>query len=116
MSNKLKEIVIYAAAFIAIFIVPQFGIRYYQNDDKEYFYGRMKENHETCRRYAKEDSREMFWCNEIEKAATITYRETKNSDNSRFLLLLFQPLLFVLLISLYHLGKQVKELKEKIDA
>lgn len=110
----MKDKIYYAVVFVFIFILPNILFYYYNSENDEIFYQRINEDNETCRQRAKEDSREVIWCDEIEKSATLAYREARNS-NIFYLLIMFQPLFFVLLISLYYLRKQVEELKEKID-
>lgn len=114
MNKKLKKILNYVLAGVFIFIVPTLLYHHFNEEDDEIFHQRVDEDHETCRQRAKEDSRETSWCREIKEGATLAYREARR-DNSFYLLIMFQPLLFVLLISQYNLRKQVEELKEKID-
>jgi hypothetical protein len=114
MNKRSKNRFSYAVVFILVFIVPNLFFYYYSKESAETFHRRIAEDNETCWQRAKEDSRETIWCDEIEKSATSAYREARNSNNF-YLLPMFQPLLFVLLISLYILRKQVDELKEKID-
>ena len=115
MNKNLKEKILFVVTFTAIFIIPNLLFHYFQSNDREVFYRHLAEDNETCRQRAKEDSRETIWCDEIQKAAALTYSETRSSNNTNLLLLMFQPILFVLLFSLYNLRKQVDELKEKID-
>ena len=114
MNKKSKEIIFYVLTFIFIFIVPNTLFYRFSRENDEMFYKWLAEDNEVCRQRAKEDSREKIWCDEIRKAATLSYRESRSSNNF-FLLIMFQPILFVLLTSLYNLRKQVDELKEKID-
>jgi len=115
MSKKSKEIIWYVAALIAIFVLPNLLMHYFQHEDSEVFRQRIREDNEICRQRAKEDSRATVWCDEIKDAATSTYREMKSSNNVSLMMMMIQPLLFVLLVSQYNLRKQVEELKEKTD-
>ncbi len=115
MSKKSKEIIFFVVAFVTIFIAPNLLFGYFSLRSTEMFYSHLNEDNEICYQRAKEDSRETEWCNEIFKAARLAYSESRSPSNNQLILLMFQPLLFVLLFSLYNLGKQVKELKEKLD-
>jgi hypothetical protein len=115
MNKKSKEIISYVALFVVIFLLPNLLIYYFKREDSKVFHQRVHEDNEICRQRAKEDSREVVWCDEIKQAATLAYSETKSSDNVSLLLMLFQPLLFILLVSQYNLRKQFEELKEKTD-
>lgn len=110
----MKDKIYYALIFIIVFILPNSFFYYSNSENDEIFYRRVNEDNEICRKRAKEDSRETIWCDEIKKSATLVYREARKS-NSFYLLIMFQPLFFVLIISLNYLRKQVEELKEKID-
>jgi len=115
MNKKSKELIWFVGAFIVIFMFPILLIHYFQSKDSEVFHQRIREDNEICRQRAKEDSRETVWCDEIKDAAISTYREMKSSNNLSLILMMVQPLLFILLVSQYNLRKQVDELKEKLD-
>ena len=115
MNKKSKDIIYYVFAGIVIFIVPQLLLHYFQDRNREMFRRHVTEDYETCRQRAERDSLGKDWCGEIRNAATLAYTNSTSANNFSTLMLMFQPLFFVLLVSVYHLRKQVDELKEKIN-
>jgi hypothetical protein len=115
MSKKLKESISYLVAGIVIVILPILVLNYFGERRREMFHRHVTEDHEVCRERAVRDSRETVWCDEIRDSAQLAYREAESSNNHSPLLIMIQPLLFTLIISIYILRKQVNELKEKID-
>jgi hypothetical protein len=115
MSKKSKDIIAYIVIFIFVFIVPQALFHYFDKEDRKIFYEYLDQDNEICYQRAERDKIEKSWCYEIRKASLTNYGMTENSQNTRILLLLFQPILFVLLISIRNLRKEVDELKEKIN-
>jgi hypothetical protein len=115
MNKKSKEIIYYAVVGIVIFIVPQLLFNYFQDRNREMFRRHVTEDYETCRQRAESDSLGKDWCGEIRNAATLAYSNSTSANNLSTFMLMFQPLFFVLLVSVYHLRKQVDDLKAKTD-
>jgi len=115
MNKKSKEIIYYAVVGIVIFIVPQLLFHYFQDRNREMFRRHVTEDYETCRQRAESDSLGKDWCGEIRNAATLAYSNSTSANNLSTFMLMFQPLFFVLLVSVYHLRKQVDDLKAKTD-
>lgn len=115
MNKKWKDIIGYAVIFIFIFIVPTMLQIYFDQRRSEDFDKWANEKHEICVQRAERDSIDKRWCDEIRSTAKVTYNSAVNSSNNDLLLRIFQPLLFVLLIGMMNLKKQVEELKEKIN-
>jgi hypothetical protein len=115
MSKKSKEIIFFVVAFAGFFIVPNVLFGYFSLRSTEMFHQHLKENSEMCYRHAKEDGRDPDWCDETRNAATTAFRAGRSANNSQMILLMVQPILFVLFYSLYNLRKEVEELKKKTD-
>lgn len=113
MSKKFKETANYILIFVVIFIVPQLLIYYFESEDKKIFYSRMERENEICYERAKRDSAYTEFCNRIQRASEETFRSSRSKNN--FYLLMFSPILFVLVIAIWQLRKQIEELKEKIN-
>ncbi len=115
MNKKLKEIITYLIFGSAIIILPMLLLNYFGERRNEMFRLYVTEDHEVCRERAIRDSRETVWCDEIRDGAQLAYRAAEGSTSHSQLLIMIQPLLFMLFILIYNLRKQVDELKEKID-
>lgn len=115
MNKKSKEIIFYVVTFVGIFIVPNLVFHYFSRESDQMFYEQVREDYEICMQRAEQDSRDKVWCGEIKDAARLSYSMNRSSNNF-YLLLMFQPLLFVLLLGIRNLRKEVEELKEKINA
>lgn len=105
----------YLVVGIVIIILPILVLNYFGERHREMFYRHVTEDHEVCRESALRDSRDAVWCDEIRNSAKLAYSEAEQSNNLSTILIMIQPLLFGLFISIYNLRKQVDELKEKID-
>lgn len=115
MNKKVKEITFYGLIFLAIFIAPKLFLNYVRSESGEVFYERLDEDAAACRARAERDSRDRVWCDEIRRSAKLAYAEGRMANDNNLLLMMFQPLLFVLVVSLYNLRKKVDGLKEKTD-
>lgn len=115
MSKKSKEIILYVITFIVLFIVPNLVFHYLDQKNDETFYQWVKEDHESCITRAKQNSRDSEWCGEIRDAAKLSYSRATGHSNSNILLQLFMPIMFVLLLTIRNLGKEIKELKTRFD-
>jgi hypothetical protein len=116
MDKKLKDKVFYVLIFIFVFILPNVFFYWKSSSDSEVFHQRVTEDHQFCVRRAERDSLDTRWCDEIRSASRETFSATKNSNDIFLLMSLFHPVLFVLIMSIRNLGKQIEELKEKINA
>ncbi len=115
MNSKWKEKVQYAGTFIFVFIIPGLWLLYFGNNNRNTFYERVDKDHQQCRKYAKENNVETRWCDEIKEASETNFNLSDNFFDMYLVLLIFQPVLFVLIIGLMNLKKQVEELKQNID-
>ena len=105
----------YLVGGILFVILPILVMNYFGERRREMFRRHVTEDHETCRERARQDSRETVWCDEIRDSAKLAYSNAESFNNPSSVLLMVQPLMFVLFISIYNLRKQVDGLKEKID-
>ncbi|HMS39015.1 MAG TPA: hypothetical protein PKE69_02230 [Pyrinomonadaceae bacterium] len=112
----MKNIFIYALIFVFVFLVPTLVLHYFKQADAEQFNKWVNEDNETCYQRAKRDSVDKDWCNEIRNATKLTYNSAVNSSNTNLVLMLFQPILFVLIIKVANLRKQIEELKKSEDS
>jgi hypothetical protein len=115
MNKKTREMITFLAAGIVIVILPILVLNYFGERRREMFYRHVAEDHEVCRERAVRDSRDAVWCDEIRSSAKLAYSEAESSNNLSPMLIMIQPLLFMLFISIYNLRKRVDQLKEKID-
>lgn len=115
MSKKSKEIILYVITFIALFIVANLVFHYLDEKNDETFYQWVKEDYESCISRAKQNSRDSEWCGEIRDAAKLSYSRATGHSNSNILLQLLMPMLFVLVVTVRNLGKEIKELKARFD-
>jgi len=112
MNEKMKNIMLYAVLFVLLVIIPSSIFYYFKRSDAAQFNQWVNEDNERCYERAKRDSVDKEWCNEIRSASKLTYNEAVSSSNPNLVLMIFQPLLFVLLITVHNLKKQVEELKK----
>ncbi|HEY8562937.1 MAG TPA: hypothetical protein VIL74_21340 [Pyrinomonadaceae bacterium] len=116
MSKKSKEIVSYVVAGAAIVILPILLLNYFAERRREMFHRHVSEDHKVCRERSEKDSRDAVWCDEIRKTASLAFSEAESAGNLSPVLLIVQPFLFMLFISIYNLRKQLDELKKNINA
>ena len=111
----MKDKVLYILTFIFVFILP-YGFFYYTSaNTREKFYERVNEDHRICIERSERDSEDTDWCDRIKSASVTNFDLTNNSHETFPWLLFFLPVLFVLIISIGSLRKQIEEIKEKID-
>jgi hypothetical protein len=115
MNKKLKEIIRYVLTLVGIIIAAILIVQYFASDKEQVFYERLTENNEVCRQRARRDSVDTRWCDEIEKAAELAYRESQRGSGISFPLLVILALLLVQTVIIVNLRKQIDELKEKIN-
>jgi len=115
MDKKLKGRFYYVAALLIIFVVPTLMLHFFNQSDDDEFYDRVRKDHETCVQRAERYSIDDRWCDEIRDASRTTYDLSSGYSRTNALLMFTQPLLFILLIGMMNLKKQVEELKEKIN-
>ncbi len=117
MNKKLKEITVYIGIFVFVFILPNLMYYYFTEKRENTSYERISEDYETCFQRAERDKVETRWCSEIEKASTLTYKESRNADKSitKIVLQIFPMILTILIIAVFNLRKQINELKDKLN-
>jgi hypothetical protein len=115
MSKKLKDKIGYLLTLAGIIIAAILIVQYFARDNEQVFYERLREDNEICYQRAKRDSVDTRWCDEIEKAANLAYRESQRGSGTSFTLLILLAGFFAQSVAIVNLRKQVDELKEKIN-
>lgn len=113
MNKRLKDVISYSVFGIALVVLPMLVLNYFGERRREMFHRHAREDHQACRESALQASRDGVWCDEIRDGAKLAYSAAEGSNQLSQLLIMIQPLLFVLFISIYNLRKQVEEIKEK---
>lgn len=114
MNKIFKEIILYVVLFSFLFFLPNLMYYYFTEKRENTTYERIAEDYETCFQRAERDKVETRWCREIEKASKLTYTESRNADKSitNIVLQIFPMVLFILMIAVIGLRKQIEELKK----
>jgi hypothetical protein len=102
--------------FIFVFIVPNVFFYWKKSGDSELFHQKVTEDYQICEERAERDSLDTRWCDEIRSASREIFSAAGSSNDIFLLMSLSQPILFVLIMGVGNLRKQVEELKEKINA